>query len=94
MRRVSDPLKYKWKDIASDLGVRNLDNIRSAHGGAEDPNGDCMRDVFENWREQMTSEYSWQKIAEVLRSLNENGCLLRLHGFLSEKYPSSQLPQN
>lgn len=94
MRRVSDHLKCRWKDIAEGLGVGNLDNIHSAHEGAVDRDGDCMRDVFRKWREQMTSEYSWQKMAEVLRSLNKNGCLKRLHKFLSEKYPNSQLPQN
>ena len=58
VRRVSDPLKYRWKDIASGLRVCNLKNICSAHGGAEDPDGDCMKDVFGEWREQMKSEYS------------------------------------
>ena len=94
MRCVSDDLKCKWKDIASGLGVHNLDNIRSAHEGAVDPNGDCMRHVFGIWKAWMTSEYSWQKIAEVLRSLKEYDCLICLHGFLSEKDHSSQLPQN
>ena len=93
MRCVSDDLKFRWKDIASGLRVGNLDDIRSAHEGAVDPDGDCMRDVFGIWKARMTSEYSWEKIAEVLRSFNENGNLLRLHGFLSEKYPSSQLPK-
>ena len=87
MRCVSDHLKCKWQDIASGLRVGNLNNIRSAHGGAVDPDGDCMRDVFGKWREQMTSEYSWQKIAEVLSSLKEIDLLVKLHGFLLKKYP-------
>ena len=88
MRRVSDPLKCKWQDIAGGLGVGNLNNIHSAHGKAVDPDGDCMRDVFGKWKSQRTSEYSWKKIAEVLSLLKENDLLVKLHEFLSKKYPS------
>ena len=80
--------KHRWKDIADGLGVTGLNNIKASHQGAVDQPGDCMRDVFSKWECEMTSPYTYEKLAEVLKSLGMIETRKKLHEELSKLYPS------
>ena len=79
--------KYRWQDIATGLGVTGLNNIMASHQRAVDQPGDCMRDVFSRWESEMTSDYTYEKLAEVLKSLGMIETRKKLHEELSNLYP-------
>ena len=66
----------KWEDIGTELKVENfrlraikIDNPLNAQA--------CMRKVFTEWENGMTSPYTWENLAEVLCSpaINEKKVL-------------------
>ena len=63
-----------------------LNAIAMAHKGDPDPALKCTTDVFERWRDQETSEYSWQYLAEVLSSktVNKQVLVKEMHSRLCE----------
>ena len=79
--------KYRWQDIATGLEVTRLENIKASHEGAVDQPGDCMRVVFSRWKSEMTSPYTYEKLAEVLKSLRMIETRVKLHEELSKPKP-------
>ena len=87
MEYVGSDLKAKWEAIAVGLGIEQP-QINGNHQGAPDASHDCMRDVFDEWKRTMVSEYSWKKLAAVLYSnaVGEKDRLTDLYTKLSKQF--------
>ena len=93
MSIVGAEVRAKWRAIGLGLGVKehDLDAIQENNKGGIDPAMSSMMQVFQKWRDGMTSEYSWKKLAEVLCSPLVDGrrILEEMHTKLTKMYTSS-----
>jgi len=81
-------VKHKWREIGTGLGVKEADltSIQAEEANKTDATQRCMRRVFSKWESAMTSEYTWQNLANVLQSpvVNEKAAVLELYKSLCE----------
>ena len=45
-----------------------LEAIQANHAGQPDWQNKCFTQVFVNWHDEMTSDHTWEKVAEALES--------------------------
>ena len=76
MEAVGVDVQAEWENVGLGLGLEQstLDTIRSDCGRDASR---CMRNVFTQWKNSVSSEYSWRNLAVVLcsRTLNKAGLL-------------------
>ena len=70
MNLVGVKVKAKWEAIGDGLGINSgdLTAIQADIGHKPDAAQHCMRAVFNKWKSAKPSEYSWQKLVDVLSS--------------------------
>ena len=70
MNLVGMSVRTKWQQIGYGLGIKGSDlkAFQMNDGSKPDAAQHCMRSVFEKWEESCTSQYTWQKLADVLLS--------------------------
>ena len=70
MNLVGMSVRTKWQPIGYGLGIKGSDlkAFQMNDGSKPDAAQRCMQSVFEKWEESCTSEYTWQKLADVLLS--------------------------
>ena len=70
MNLVGAEVKAKWEAIGGGLLIKtaDLNAFKSNRGHQSDAAQQCMHDVFVKWDTARTSEYSWQNLADVLKS--------------------------
>ena len=94
MNLVGCNVKHKWHEIGTGLGVKEADltSIQAEEANKTDATQCCMRCVFCKWESSMTSEYTWQNLAKVLKSsdVNEKTAMLELHKSLCEHIKGRQ----
>ena len=92
MNSVGCSVKHKWHEIGTGLGVKEADltSIQAEEANKTDATQHCMRRVFCKWESSMTSEYTWQNLAKVLKTpdVNEKAAVLELHKSLCEHIKS------
>ena len=83
MNLVGCNVKNKWREIGSGLGVKEADltSIQAEEAGKTDSIQNCMQRVFQKWESTMSSEFTWQNLANVLNSpdVNEKAAVKDLH---------------
>jgi len=88
MNLVGCNVKHKWREIGTGLGVKEADltSIQAEEANKTDATQSCMQCVFRNWESAMTSDYTWQNLANVLRSpvVNEKSAVLELYKSLCD----------
>jgi hypothetical protein len=82
-------LSAKWREIGSELGISesDLDIIQYNQAGIPNLAQTAMRAVFQKWNASMTSTYSWENLANVLKSnaVGEKAVVRVLYEQLSQK---------
>ena len=67
MNEVAAPAPAKWQVVAIGLGLGKADvdriNVKS-HG----PCNEAYLDVFDTWKRQQSSSYTWGSVVECLQS--------------------------
>ena len=89
MEHVGAELQAEWKSIGLGLGLKDQDfEIIKANNKST---LEYISKVFVMWHDRETSEYSWQKIAEVLcyKIVSKQSILSDIHAKLSSKYPQA-----
>ena len=74
----------KWKEFGICVGVEDGDLEAIEAGRPKQQNG--FTTVFQKWHDGMTSDYTWEKVAEALESkaVGEKGQLKGLYAKLSK----------
>ena len=78
MEMAGIELRAKWRDVGKKLGIEDYE-LDAYDGDYRGDSQRCMSKVFETWwnRDGHTSNYSWEKLAEVICSrLIDKGSLL------------------
>ena len=70
MNLVGAYVKAKWEAIGVGLLIEtaDLNAFKSNNGHKPDAAEHCMHNVFVEWDTARPSEYSWQNLADVLKS--------------------------
>ena len=76
MEVVGVDIQTDWENVGLGLGLESV-TLDTIHKDCGRHSSSCMRRVFTLWHDGKTSEYSWQKLAEVLcsRTVNKPGLI-------------------
>ena len=76
MEVVGVDVQVDWEDVGLGLGLGSTE-LKAIKTNCSGKTKSCMADVFTQWHDGGTSEYSWKKLAEVLcsRTVDKPGLL-------------------